>query len=219
MDQQTKIMLERAAMDYRDGRTTFGEYLAATKARWESVAGWLMNRWRGPVWVDKADVLQDLYLGAWTGVWGHDDNHTMKNGRDSHRPLHMHVEYTAIDKAKKRLHKVRGAKLCGNADSAKSRMDVAFSAISDDPMVIDAIIGIVDPEQQREIRTHEICASERERLVMRAVMMSDTVKGSVDYLFEDEESRERLGIEDRSHAGRIVGRTTAVVARRLKIAA
>ena len=211
-----KVALERAAWAFREGDSTFGEYVAATQWRWEALSSWLLRKWRGPVWVDRVDVLQDLYLGAWTGIWAYVPEYATGDGRSTGRMLSMHAEYTAIDKAKKRLHKARGAVLSGNADSSPGRVEVSFSAISATPSVIDAIVGSRELTDDEEFRIYEMCSTMQEVLVVRAVVAAGGLLGGVDQLLASGESRDLLGIIGREDAGRIVEREAVEVARRLR---
>jgi DNA-directed RNA polymerase specialized sigma24 family protein len=97
------------------GSMTFDAFARATRGEWRRIAADLVRRWAPPGWVTTEDVEQDLLLAAWLFL-------------DAYRPdspagIHAYVTWNAMDKAKKRLHKVRGAVLAGSADRAPSRIE------------------------------------------------------------------------------------------------
>jgi hypothetical protein len=162
--------LEAEARKLRDGWTTFDEYLRNTAARWSTIERWLLGKWATPAWVSGGDVRQDLYMGAWKGVWDWDPGHLVARRRASVRPLQKHIEYTAIDCAKKRIHKARKANLHGNADSNPSRMEVPFSSLVD--AVGDGAESMRLLERSGELNDvaiFESCATVQEMMVMRAM--------------------------------------------------
>lgn len=109
---------ERGLWDVREGRVKFDDFARKQKRVWEALAKYLLRRWSVGTWVTKEDVVQDVMLGAWGAIWNYEPAHP------NAPPLAMYVIYNATDKAKKLLHRYRGALLSGNADAHPSCIDV-----------------------------------------------------------------------------------------------
>jgi DNA-directed RNA polymerase specialized sigma24 family protein len=102
-----------------DAGGSFDAFARETAQVWRGYARWLMRRWRAGSDVDEADVVQELLLGAWRG--------TQRFDRTRGVTIERFVVFSAIDKAKKWLHKRRNA--YRRDDSSPSRIEVSFSAL------------------------------------------------------------------------------------------
>ncbi len=110
---ERKRSLDGALHLLRKGAMPFAEFQSCTHEVWWRLAAHLYRKWKPPTGVDVADVYQELLLAAWqfVGTW------------DSTREvsLERYVVWNASDKAKKALHKLRGARLSGSSDRNPSR--------------------------------------------------------------------------------------------------
>jgi DNA-directed RNA polymerase specialized sigma24 family protein len=106
----------------RAGKLPFAEFVRRTAPHWDRMAAALMRRWRVPAGVERADVVQELLLAAWRLVpeWDPARGPT----------LHHYVAWNASIRAKKWLHKQRGAKRWD--DAAPSRHARAFTELDPD---------------------------------------------------------------------------------------
>lgn len=198
----------------REGRSTYEEFALATRRRWESMAAWLMRRWRVPGWVEPIDVVQELLLGAWVGVWAYEP------GRGT-RSLSEHVVYTACDKAKKKMHKARGAKLHGNPDNEDGHLDVPYSHFGEagERMLEATLAGPPTQEEvavrrQRVRRALAMCESVEEILVLQALDEADSVEGGVELVLGSEDAKRLLQVQDEVDAARVVVRVAGALAER-----
>jgi DNA-directed RNA polymerase specialized sigma24 family protein len=114
-----KAAMAAAVAQLMGGRLTFGEFLRATRQDWERMGRYLMRRWVAPPGVELADVVQELHVGAYRAIGTYDPTR-------SANPT-AYVVFSAIDKAKKWLHKQRGANLHGNSDSAPGVLPTPIS--------------------------------------------------------------------------------------------
>jgi DNA-directed RNA polymerase specialized sigma24 family protein len=210
-----------AVEQFRDGRTTYAEFASSTREKWVAMARYLMRHWKSPDWVEVEDVVQDLLLGAWQGVWVYEP----ARGR---RDLAGHVEYTAVDKAKKRLHKLRGARLHGNADANPSHIDIPFSTLSKEGDGEQWAMNqsIIPASQEHEVadamtleRLKRDCQSFEEILMVEALYLTEDLIASVQMVYGDERARDILQLQDEAHAARVLVRAAHAVADRLEKAA
>lgn len=114
--------LESGARMLFEGKIPFGRYVGMTRAEYERIAAMLVRRWRPPAWVEQEDVVQDLFAATWESIWGYDASRGKTVGD--------YVVYNSISRAKRCLHKARGAILHGSPDRNPSRFELPISAFS-----------------------------------------------------------------------------------------
>lgn len=195
-----------------DGRLDFTAFYRETLPSWERLARYLLRRWKAPAWVELDEVVQDLVLGAWESVWCYSE--PLANGR----PLHDFVQWNAVDKAKKKLHKMRGAKLSGNADSNPSHYETPLSSFEATSEWLDGLLQHGAEQHdiaERKQRIERACRTEAERRAIRALSETgDIIQGAI-LLFGDDEARQLCGLQTPRDAGRFVASTAFAVAQRL----
>jgi DNA-directed RNA polymerase specialized sigma24 family protein len=210
--------IEGPAFRLRDGRSTYGEFARETRERWVAMARWLMRRWRVPGWVDVEDVVQELMIGAWRGCFEYQE------GRGT-RSLGGHVEYVATDKAKKRMHKWRGALLHGNPDAEDGHMDVPFCVVEDGDGWVDTLSNVPPGQEDALMRRQSgravlrQCQSIEELLVVQALAETESFIGSAALIYGDEDSRQLLELRSEEHAAQVVVRTAYAVVDRIQLEA
>jgi DNA-directed RNA polymerase specialized sigma24 family protein len=204
---------EAEARALYDGRTTFGEFAARTRGKWASLAKMIMRRWRLPCWASEEDVVQDLLVGAWVGIWRWD---AARGG------LERYLVWTAVDKAKKRAHRVRGAlDLHRCPDRAPGRPERPISSVADDDTWAEAILA-APPEQEglaeralAERRALRACRDRRERVVIRALAREEDLAAGAVRLYADPGARWHLALESEAHAAVVAADVAERVARRI----
>jgi hypothetical protein len=99
------------------GAIGFGEFARVTRGDWLKLAAHLMMKWTPPAGVTREDVSQELLLAAWLFVGQWDESRGVS--------LPRFVVWNAIDKAKKWLHKQRGAKRQRDNDEGRFHRSVS----------------------------------------------------------------------------------------------
>lgn len=151
--------MEATATAVFEGRVSFEALVE--KEDWGRLAGDLLNRWPAPGWVDKEDVVQELLIGAYEKIWEFQPDRGVKIGR--------YVVWNAVDKAKKKIHKWRGAKLHGSSDRNRSRFEKT-SRIRDN--ALERMPSTEECLEKRAIRGEAIARSlesRADRMVFRAM--------------------------------------------------
>jgi hypothetical protein len=98
----------------RDGRMELNAFFVQTREVWLRMAKHLMRRWQPPSWYEAEELAADIQLEAWRFIWKYDQDQAKG------KSLLWYVEWNAMDKGKKRLHKVRGANLHRDPDNQKT---------------------------------------------------------------------------------------------------
>jgi DNA-directed RNA polymerase specialized sigma24 family protein len=209
-------VLERGLLAVRDGRETFDSFARRTMPHWERLAQYILRRWRQPAWVSDADVVQDLLVAAYDAVWTYDPS--------KGPTIEGYAVYSAVDHAKKRAHKARGAKLHRTADRNPSRMELGTVTLwgEDAPRRVEEALQ-QEPTQedaltQREAlqRARAVCRSEGERCVIRTLAQAaDLVEGAM-MLYADPEARLACRLLNETHAARVTTEVVLEVAERLQ---
>ena len=157
--------MERSAREMWEGKKTFAQFWTDTTAHWQGLASMLMRRWRAPAWVEREEIEQELMLGAWVAMTKYEPEKDIKRGGPA-----AFIVWNAVDKAKKKLHKLRGANLHGNADGATGTWEVPFSHLTH-PEKVERISAedLRDEEQgiDSERQALFFCFEDREREVIR----------------------------------------------------
>lgn len=179
--------------DCRAGRCSFEDFVKRSLPSWERYARYLQRRWKGPWWHDREDVVQDLLFAAWDAIWNFDP--ALAPGGDEE--VLRYVVWNALDKAKKKIHKHRGAKLHGNADASPGRWDVPFSTFETEPTAR----ANVDSAEHVLAEIDEVlaaCKSERERNSVRAILQTGSLEEAARLIAEADIGARNLygGIDD-----------------------
>lgn len=205
-----------------DGRVTFNDFARSTRAHWERLALYIARRWRTPEWFAPADIVQELLLGAWLAVWKWDP--ARGGGAAS---LAKYVVWNAVDKAKKKAHKARGAVLSGNADASPGRalLERPISARERPDDWLD-VMHNAPPEQHERVEQREryaaleaVCDSQRQRVALAALAVSGSLADAAVMLYEDPAARCAARISSPKQAAATVVETAYAVAERIGIAA
>ena len=214
--------LDRQLAELREGRATFAVFVRGTRREFERMATYLRRRWAPPSWYEHEEVVQELYLGAWLHVPRWDPLRGPS--------LSRYVVYTAMSKAKRGLHKARGAKK-DRADHQPSRFEPPVSSLGrqdgSGEALVDALLAeaasaetsLIAAEERREAvsRATRACARAVERFVVRAIARSGDLDAAAAIVYDDIDARIalHLGSEDiarrkvRSEARKIAARVGA----------
>lgn len=125
MGHERESLFEQCARKHYEGTTSIGEFCRQTRQVLERVAARLMQRWKAPPSVDLDDVVQEMLIGCIWAFKRFDPNHPKCGSVEGF------VMYNACDKAKKWLHRQRGAIRHGNADANPSRYAILFHDVAD----------------------------------------------------------------------------------------
>ena len=230
---------ERHFRALRAGETTVAEFLAATAQLWRRMAVSIHRQWKGPSWLACEDTEQELRAWALHFVW--------EFGRGIPDPsrggsVQRYVVWNAFDKAKKAMHKARRAKLSGNPDRAKSRVERPLSSfgrdeegehVADGGAVESLMFGVgaftepdqetrlieAEEEQTQRVRAWSQASSFEEMRVMEVLAGAGSVEEAARSLMRDEGARAELELDDQKEAERVVRRAARAVAARMTRAA
>lgn len=179
----------------------FDAFVRNTKDTWRNLAQYLMRRWRTPTDVDVEDVVQELYVGAFRAAGRFDPARGTGFAE--------YLTWNACDKAKKRMHKWRGANLHGSADRNPGR----YAAAHDPSGILFQKQG-TEAEQVDEIdkrrRWRDVAAEMPTRRLHFAMLALGGAKGDVDAaacaLYGDLDLRLELRLGSEATARRVVER-------------
>ena len=199
-----------------DARTFF----LATNSLWLRLSRYLLRRFKSPAWVTEDELAQDLRIGAWKAVWDYEEQ--FSNGRS----LARYAEWHAVDKAKKRLHKYRGAKLSGNADANPSRFETPISQLGSDETTMEWLEGLaVTAATQLEDcaraellrRIDKVFHDDGKRYVARLLLDNGgDVEETAIGVFLDRRAMRRCRLTKPREVGQFVATTAVVVAELLQ---
>lgn len=205
---------EAWARAVHEGSESFDDFARGTGERWRRLAQMIHRRWAQPGWVTLEDVVQDLLVGAWEAIWKWD--------RRRAPTIEGYLVWNAVDKAKKRAHKARGAVLHATADRNPSRFDIAMSCFSEDAEAAMMSECVVPPEQDVALewadmvqRARGACRTEAEVLAVEALAEERSVFRAAARIYEDPDVRLRYRLGDEDKAFRFVERAAVVVAARV----
>lgn len=203
--------MDAAVRGVLGGKISFAQFLAQTRDDWGKLATYLMRRWRVPAGVEHEDVVQELHMGAFKAIATYDP---LRGSSPS-----GFVVYTAVDKAKKWMHRQRGAVLHGNPDAhpgvlirnfsdmrCNSDKDAAASFEKALPLRIMRLLGTDTPDIEGRIdgvsawedaRTSAPTAKIRDALAAVECERGSVVDAARSlYADLDKRLRHRLGSED-----------------------
>ena len=212
---------EVALTALRDGKSTFREFVEATRPHFRALAGTVLKQWDVPVWMGREDIEQEMYIAGWIFV----------NRFDPTRGVGIEgfMVYNMFDKAKKRVHKARGANLHRKADSNPSTYERPFSTLvregEEDSAVERRLVNEVPALQAAHVervegltKAKKVCGSIRELLAIQAMYhaVDDSIESAAALLYRDSEARRlcRLGSEE--HAQKVLRKAVRSVAERLQ---
>ena len=212
-----KEAMRKGLSAVRAGEMSFGEFAERTGPEWGKIAGYIATRWRLPNWASTEDVRQELLIAAWGAVEKFDPERGADLGR--------YVVWNAVDKAKKRAHKWRGANLHGNPDAAAGRVEVTLDDDKRAPQANRRSERLLGGDMGSENRMAEAmvvgeCKTEAERIAVTAVLACDGhVQEAAEMLYAVPAARLEFEMGDRVHARRVVREVVGAVVARMGRAA
>lgn len=242
--------MTRALHRLRAGFITFNQFARETHDDWTRMAAKMLRKWRCPPNAQSIDdVRQDLLLSCWmfaTGrseIVGYDEDGRVVFGDRDWDPargrLDEYVAWNATDKAKKKVHKARGAKL-HDPDHEDSRVPRPFSSYGEEPDDAQAVVErlLLDagffaaPEQERRLLEQErveevteaasgvfpLLDTDEERVALLAFAIGGTVDEGADLLYGSVEDRLACELGSESEARRLVGGAVRKAAARVRAA-
>lgn len=204
-------------------KITFSAFVAATSQVWQNYAKSLLRRWVAPS-VDLQDVLQDLYLAAFQFAKTYDPSRGVEPWR--------YLTYNAADKAKKQLHKMRGAHrgINGNRDGSKARAAIPFSETTqqkESKIVATPSIWQKDQEENEVLAEKKIfiegvisaCTRQAERLTLQTFLDTGSAEETAVKLYANPDTRLECRFMSDTHAKKKVWATLKKIASRVDRAA
>lgn len=201
-----------------DGRITFDALARATRRDFERMAAYLLRRWTAPAWYVLEDVAQELLLGAWLTMW---------DWSEAMGGLKRFVVFGAMCRAKRELHRARGAKLSGSPDRNPSRIEYPLSSYGeegDGEAMADALLAVeADAEAFLIAREDAVegvraaidaCDTEVERAVILAIAEAGGLAEGALAVYNDDDARVSLRLVSAEHAEKFMLRTARAVVRR-----
>lgn len=133
-----------ALLRLRERPDDYASFARETREVWEKFARYLARRWKLPLGVDEADVVQELQFAGWLALGRWDP--------ERGKGVDEYVRYNAIDKAKKWLHKQRDSyRRDGSAPSRAPTVFSAFERPDDEPGSAQDRIAWVGPSQEEAV--------------------------------------------------------------------
>lgn len=194
------LELQRELVSLRSGDQTFTVFARRTNKTWTALAKHLLKRWRAPTAVDTDDMVQQLLFAAWVFLPKWDE------ARGT--PLHKFIVYNAVDKAKKWLHKQRGA--YRRDDNSPSRLELPISTLGLEPHEEERMMGRISVEscQEKEmLRREAIRALRSDDLPFMYYQRSADIEVAAARMYESNNARLALGIDSFEHALALVERS------------
>ena len=200
----------------RAGTETFDAFAREHQGEFLRMAKYVARRWRMPAWCDERDLAQEVMLACWEFTWRW----------ESHRDvsLERYVTFNAIDRAKKRAHKARGANLHGSADRNPSRFELPSSALHHDRQEGERSAewfdeyASLDADQEQAVEDGESLARagqdllECERRILQHLREAGSLAKAAEQVWKDPDARRQSRIATRRQAARAVVRVAAKVA-------
>lgn len=217
--------MEEACDQLFRGHTTFNEFARATRDHWWRLARHICKWWPPPGWMTRADVAQELLLGAHLHIWRFDASRGVSIGK--------FVVWNAMTEAKYAVHAARGVSLHGNPDRVKrGNVEKPLSAYvrresnaDDAAHYIEALMlsrGVVSEATQEEDlaeaqaveRALSACTNDAERAAVSALAASkgDFV-GAARAVCANDAARGAMGLRGRARPDEHEARAAAALVR------
>lgn len=214
------MSLDQGLASLHAGEIDFTVFVQLTRPHWRRLSADLHRRWDVPSFVSPEDVEQDMLFAAWQ---------FLERWDPTKADLKSYIVFNASDKAKKRIHKVRGAVLSGQSDRNPSRYEVPETSLAregeDDSVAAHrwAVENAAPPEQEEIVerrcaaeRAKRVCVTVREFLAIEALKEVESVNAAASLLWEDREARRACKLTSLEAAHAVVHKTVRDVASRIK---
>jgi DNA-directed RNA polymerase specialized sigma24 family protein len=212
--------LETQCNALRAERITFAQFVDRTRSDFVRLANHLLRLWPSPAWMVPEDLVQELYLGVWIALPDFDP--------DRGPTLARYLTWNAMHRAKRALHKARGASIHGSADKAPSNIEKPLSwlgepgdgdllaevRLAEPPTAERTMIALEDRTMSVD-RALAACTSATERVAIIALEEGGDVDGAARILYDNLPFRVALGFGNPKQATRYVTRAVRAVAQRL----
>jgi hypothetical protein len=219
--------MDRSLMAYREGRTTFGELMRATRKRWERLALGVIRRWRPPAWFTKEDAVQEMLAAVDVLVW----DWLPEKGAS----ISKFVTWNAVNETKYAVHAARGVSLHGSPDKVKSVIERPMSSFrrqyeDGDEDAIESVLaeaGFVTQaaheerveQRERVQRALAACDSIPEMVSIREIERAGTIEGGARAIWADRNKRALCRVTSEVKAAELVARSAVRVASRIEASA
>jgi DNA-directed RNA polymerase specialized sigma24 family protein len=208
------MTFESQLQDLLNGHITADKFFRDTAEIWKRMAKHLLRRWSSPAWVDVEEISQELMIGAWRCIWNFEPTFGTT--------LTRYVAWNAMDYAKKKLHRMRGAKLSGSADRNPSRYEIPFTAFD---VTFEWLEGklTTDGEQQDTIEQKEnlqhalhACETQAERTIIQALHVTGSIEKAAELIDSERDMRFECMFTSSEQAPYIVAEAAMAVAERIQ---
>jgi DNA-directed RNA polymerase specialized sigma24 family protein len=125
----------------------FASFAKDTDPDWQAMAAHILRRWKTGPEVTPDDIVQELLMAAWSHIPKFDPSMGTDFGD--------YLVFNSMSRAKKWVHKKRGAILHGNSDSNRSRIPFSLDAMTSEAndragRLPEALIGEATQESEFE---------------------------------------------------------------------
>lgn len=167
---------------------SFDEFARRTRRTWQSMALKLLQRWQCPTDVGVEDLVQEMLLAVWIMLPKYDPSRG--------KTLSQFVIWNSVNRAKKFVHRQRGAKR--RDDKSLSRHPIAMSSMADPKVPYEERIEF-EADQEREVEkskmVERVCPNARTFAIGRLVVKNEgDIEAALDELFAGPSARtHRIG--------------------------
>ena len=184
------------------GSISFAQFATITRSLWVYLANRMLKRWPPGPGVSVDDVTQDLLLSAWEAFGHYDQSRGVAVNR--------YVLFNAIDKAKKSLHRARGAGQERDHGRSRVPMPGRQSSIEDDSAMLGRAAKLIEIEtlldHKRALNQYMEGLSRDDRVVVEALVASGSCASAAILIYNRYQLRLRLRLGSDEAAHRYVVR-------------
>lgn len=203
----------------QEGRMDFDAFVRCTRPHWTRLSVHLRRQWDVPVWLAPEDIEQDMLFAAWSFL----NRYDAKRGST----LCKFVVFNAVDKAKKTMHRARGANQHRNTERNPSRYERTESSFiregEDEQSLSMETVAVAEPEQETLIerkeaaaRAERACVTVPELLSVKALTkVGHSVTAAASLLYADRFARRVCQLTSFEKAQEVVEQAVREVASRM----
>lgn len=185
-----------------EGRISFAQFAILTRSLWGYLAERMMRRWPPGPGVAIDDVTQDLLVAAWESFGRYDARRGVA--------VNKYVLFNAIDRAKKQLHRSRGAGQARDHGASRVPLPGRNWSVEDDRVVLGKAAKVVEIESlldhKRTLEQYMAGLTREDRVVVEALVAAGSCGAAAVLIYNRYQDRLRLRLGSDEAAERYVVR-------------